>query len=128
MDEVSREALRILRLFGAHPPKGQELDDHYFGTIRTHVSSFMRDLDEQLWRLGVLSKTKHNEGAPCQHEMAPIDTDDNTACDDNQLPAVLLIVFAEEAVNQRIKIELNTEIKLTMLFCHVILFVYANPL
>ena len=125
MDEVSREALRILRLFGDHdtkriitcvgaeqeyfllpkalyeqredlrltgrtlfgaqPPKGQELDDHYFGTIRTRVSSFMRDMDEQLWRLGVLSKTKHNESAPCQHEMAPIYTDANKACDDNQL-------------------------------------------
>ena len=125
MDEVSREAVRILRLFGdtetkrviasvgaeqeyfllpkdlyaqredlrltgrtlfgAQPPKGQELDDHYFATIRTRVSSFMRDLDEQLWRLGVLSKTKHNEGAPCQHELAPIYTDANTACDDNQL-------------------------------------------
>ena len=125
MDEVSREAVRILRLFGdtqtqrviasvgaeqeyfllpkdlyaqredlrltgrtlfgAAPPKGQELDDHYFGTIRTRVSSFMKDLDEQLWRLGILSKTKHNEGAPCQHELAPIYTDANTACDDNQL-------------------------------------------
>ena len=125
MDEVSREAVRILRLFGdtgakrvissvgaeqeyfllpkdmyaqredlrltgrtlfgAQPPKGQELDDHYFGTIRTRVSSFMRDLDEQLWRLGILSKTKHNEGAPCQHELAPIYTDANTACDDNQM-------------------------------------------
>ena len=72
-------------LFGAQPPKGQELDDHYFGTIRTRVSSFMKDLDEQLWRLGILSKTKHNEGAPCQHELAPIFTDANTACDDNQL-------------------------------------------
>ena len=125
MDEVSREAVRILRLFGdtetkrviccvgaeqeyfllprdmyaqredlrrtgrtlfgAQPPKGQELDDHYFGTIRTRVSSFMKDLDEQLWRLGILSKTKHNEGAPCQHELAPIYTDANTACDDNQV-------------------------------------------
>ena len=125
MDEVSREAVRILRLFGdqethrvvpsvgaeqeyfllpkdlyaqredlrltgrtlfgAAPPKGQELDDHYFGTIRTRVSSFMKDLDEQLWRLGILSKTKHNEGAPCQHELAPIYTDVNTACDDNQM-------------------------------------------
>ncbi len=125
MDEVSREAVRILRLFGdtetrrvipsvgaeqeyfllpkdlyaqredlrltgrtlfgAAPPKGQELDDHYFGTIRTRVSAFMKDLDEQLWRLGILSKTKHNEGAPCQHELAPIYTDANTACDDNQM-------------------------------------------
>ena len=82
-----REDLRLTgrTLFGAVPPKGQELDDHYFGSIRTRVSEFMRDLDEQLWRVGVLSKTKHNEGAPCQHELAPIYTDANTACDDNQL-------------------------------------------
>ncbi len=72
-------------LFGALPPKGQELDDHYFGTIRTRVSNFMKDLDEQLWRLGILSKTKHNEAAPCQHELAPIYTDANNACDANQL-------------------------------------------
>ncbi len=125
MDEVSREALRILRmfgdtttkrvvvsvgpeqeyfliprdlyeqredlrltgrtLFGAPAPKGQELDDHYFGTIRTRVSTFMKDLDEQLWRLGILSKTKHNEVAPCQHEMAPIYDNVNTSCDANQL-------------------------------------------
>ena len=125
LDEVSREALRILRLFGdtetqrvrvsvgaeqeyflipksiyaqredlrltgrtlfgAVPPKGQELDDHYFGTIRTRVSTFMKDLDEQLWRLGILSKTKHNEGAPCQHELAPIFSDASNACDANQL-------------------------------------------
>ena len=82
-----REDLRITgrTLFGAQPSKGQELDDHYFGTIRTRVSSFMKDLDEQLWRLGILSKTKHNEGAPCQHELAPIYTDANSACDSNQL-------------------------------------------
>ncbi len=125
MDEVSREALRILRLFGdtqthritssvgaeqeyfllpkdlyaqredlrltgrtlfgAPAPKGEELEDHYFGTIRTRVSAFMKDLDEQLWRLGILSKTKHNEVAPCQHELAPIYTDANSACDANQL-------------------------------------------
>ena len=72
-------------LFGALPPKGQELDDHYFGTIRGRVSAFMKDLDEQLWRLGILSKTKHNEAAPCQHELAPIYTDANSACDANQL-------------------------------------------
>ncbi len=84
---AQREDLRLTgrTLFGAQPPKGQELDDHYFGTIRTRVSAYMKDLDEQLWRLGILSKTKHNEGAPCQHEMAPIYTDVNTACDDNQL-------------------------------------------
>ena len=72
-------------LFGALPPKGQELDDHYFGTIRTRVSAYMKDLDEQLWRLGILSKTKHNEAAPAQHEMAPIFTDANSASDANQL-------------------------------------------
>ena len=84
---AQREDLRLTgrTLFGAQPPKGQELDDHYFGTIRTRVSEFMKDLDEQLWRLGILSKTKHNEGAPCQHELAPIYTDANTACDDNQM-------------------------------------------
>ena len=125
MDEVSREAIRILRLFGdnetmrvtasvgaeqeyfllprdlyaqredlrltgrtlfgAPAPKGEELEDHYFGTIRTRVSTFMKDLDEQLWRLGILSKTKHNEVAPCQHEMAPIFSSANSACDANQL-------------------------------------------
>ena len=125
MDEVSREAIRILRLFGdnqtqrvtasvgaeqeyfllpkdlyaqredlrltgrtlfgAPAPKGEELEDHYFGTIRTRVSTFMKDLDEQLWRLGVLSKTKHNEVAPCQHELAPIYSTANSACDANQL-------------------------------------------
>ena len=84
---AQREDLRLTgrTLFGAQPPKGQELDDHYFGSIRTRVSDFMKDLDEQLWRLGILSKTKHNEGAPCQHELAPIYTDVNTSCDDNQM-------------------------------------------
>ena len=84
---AQREDLRLTgrTLFGAAPPKGQELDDHYFGTIRTRVSNFMKDLDEQLWKLGILSKTKHNEVAPCQHELAPIYTDANKACDDNQL-------------------------------------------
>ena len=89
---AQREDLRLTgrTLFGANPPKGQELDDHYFGTIRTRVSNFMRDLDEQLWRLGVLSKTKHNEGAPCQHELAPIFTDANSACDANQLTMMVM--------------------------------------
>ncbi len=84
---AQREDLRLTgrTLFGAAPPKGQELDDHYFGHIRTRVSKFMKDLDEQLWRLGILSKTKHNEGAPCQHELAPIFTDASSACDANQL-------------------------------------------
>jgi len=84
---AQREDLRLTgrTLFGALPPKGQELEDHYFGTIRTRVVGFMQDLDEQLWRLGVLSKTKHNEAAPCQHELAPIYSDANSACDANQL-------------------------------------------
>ena len=84
---AQREDLRLTgrTLFGAPAPKGQELEDHYFGTIRTRVSGFMKDLDEQLWRLGILSKTKHNEAAPCQHEMAPIYSDANSACDSNQL-------------------------------------------
>ena len=72
-------------LFGAKPPKGQELDDHYFGAFRPRVGAYMQELDEELWKLGVLSKTKHNEVAPGQHEMAPIYTDANTASDQNQL-------------------------------------------
>ena len=84
---AQREDLRLTgrTLFGAKPPKGQEMDDHYFGTIRTRISGFMKDLDEQLWRLGILSKTKHNEAAPCQHEMAPIYSEAANACDANQL-------------------------------------------
>ena len=72
-------------LFGAKPPKGQELDDHYFGAIRPRVAEYMQDLDRELWKLGVLSKTKHNEVAPSQHEMAPIYCDCNAANDQNQL-------------------------------------------
>ena len=89
---AQREDLRLTgrTLFGAPPPKGQELDDHYFGNIRTRVSNFMRDLDEQLWRLGILSKTKHNEGAPCQHELALIYTDASNACDANQLVMMVM--------------------------------------
>ena len=125
MDEVSKQAIRVLRLFGnttskkvvssvgpeqeyflidkevykkredliftgrtlfgAVPPKGQELDDHYFGSIKQRVSDYMKDLDEELWKLGILSKTKHNEVAPAQHEMAPIYTEANVATDHNQL-------------------------------------------
>ena len=125
MEEVSRQAIRILRLFGdtetrrvtaqvgpeqeyflidkelfnrrkdlrmtgrtlfgAKPPRGQELDDHYYGAIKPRVAAYMKDLDETLWALGVPSKTKHNEVAPSQHEMAPVYTDANTACDQNQL-------------------------------------------
>ena len=130
MDEISRQAVRILRLFGdtttkrvvvqvgpeqeyflidremydlredlklcgrtlfgARPPKGQELDDHYYGAIKPRVAAFMRELDEELWKLGVLAKTEHNEVAPAQHEIAPIYSDANTACDKNQLTMELL--------------------------------------
>ncbi len=135
MDEVSRQAIRILRLFGdtetkrvtasvgpeqeyflidkelyskredlrmtgrtlfgAKPPRGQELEDHYFGAIRPRVAAYMKDLDEELWKLGVLSKTKHNEVAPSQHEMAPIFSDANTACDHNQLTMELMKKVAD---------------------------------
>ena len=72
-------------LFGAKPPKGQELEDHYFGVIKPRVSAYMKDLDEELWKLGILAKTKHNEVAPAQHELAPIFSSANVATDDNQL-------------------------------------------
>ena len=72
-------------LCGAKPPKGQELDDHYFGAIKPRVSEFMKELDEELWKLGVLAKTKHNEAAPAQHELAPIFETTNLATDQNQL-------------------------------------------
>ena len=135
MDEVSRQAIRILRLFGdtetkrvtaqvgpeqeyflidkelynrredlrmtgrtlfgARPPRGQELEDHYFGAIKPRVAAYMKDLDETLWALGVLSKTKHNEVAPSQHEMAPIYSDANTACDHNQLAMEMMKKVAD---------------------------------
>ncbi len=72
-------------LFGAKPPKGQELEDHYFGVIKPRVQAFMKDLDEELWKLGVLAKTEHNEAAPAQHELAPIFATTNIAADHNQL-------------------------------------------
>ncbi len=72
-------------LFGAKPPKGQDLDDHYFGAIKPRVQAFMTELDEELWKLGVLAKTEHNEVAPAQHEFAPIYTTTNIATDHNQL-------------------------------------------
>ena len=72
-------------LFGAKPPKGQELADHYFGVIKPRVQAFMKDLNEELWKLGVLAKTEHNEAAPAQHELAPIFTTTNIAADHNQL-------------------------------------------
>lgn len=77
-------------LFGAKPPKGQELDDHYFGSIKPRVAAFMRELDEELWKLGVLAKTEHNEVAPAQHELAPIFATTNIACDHNQLTMELM--------------------------------------
>ena len=125
MEVISREALRILRLFGktevrrvlttvgpeqeyflidkslylkrkdlihtgrtllgSRPPKGQEMEDHYFGNLKGRVSAFMRELDEELWKLGILAKTEHNEVAPSQHELAPIFTTSNLAVDHNQL-------------------------------------------
>ncbi|MBQ6865061.1 MAG: glutamine synthetase III [Clostridia bacterium] len=72
-------------LFGARPPKGQELDDHYFGTIKPRVAAYMKDLDEELWKLGIYAKTEHNETAPAQHELAPVYTQTNVATDHNQL-------------------------------------------
>ncbi len=72
-------------LFGAMPPKGQELDDHYFGVIKPRVAAYMADLNEELWKLGILAKTEHNEVAPAQHELAPIYTTTNIATDHNQL-------------------------------------------
>ena len=77
-------------LFGARPPKGQELDDHYYGSIKSRVAAFMRDVDEELWKLGVSAKTEHNEAAPCQHELAPIFGTANIACDHNQLTMEVL--------------------------------------
>ncbi len=72
-------------LFGAKPPKGQEMNDHYFGTIKPRVAAFMADLDDELWKLGILAKTEHNEVAPAQHELAPVYTTTNIATDHNQL-------------------------------------------
>lgn len=83
-------------LFGAMPPKGQEMDDHYFGIIRPQISAFMKELDEELWKLGVLAKTKHNEGAPAQHELAPIFSTTNIATDHNQLTMELMKKIADK--------------------------------
>ena len=90
LDRKLYEKRRDLRccgrtLFGARPPKGQELEDHYFGSIPARVSGFMSQLDQELWKLGVLAKTEHNEVAPAQHELAPIYTTTNIATDHNQL-------------------------------------------
>ena len=83
-------------LFGAKPPKGQELEDHYYGAIKPRIVNFMKDLDEQLWKLGIPSKTKHNEVAPCQHEMAPVFTTTNLAADQNQLTMEIMKKVAQE--------------------------------
>ena len=83
-------------LFGAKPPKGQELEDHYFGAIKPRVDAFMKELDEELWKLGILSKTKHNEVAPCQHEMAPIFTTTNLSTDQNQLTMEIMKKVAQK--------------------------------
>ena len=83
-------------LFGAKAPKGQELEDHYFGTIKPRVSAFMKELDQELWKLGVLAKTKHNEVAPAQHELAQIFTTTNIAADHNQLTMELMKVIADK--------------------------------
>ena len=96
-DYRRREDLRLCgrTLFGAKPPKGQELDDHYYGAIKPRVAAFMHELDMELWKLGVFSKTEHNEVAPAQHENAPVYCNANVACDHNQLTMELLKTVAE---------------------------------
>ncbi len=93
-----REDLKLCgrTLFGAKAPKGQELDDHYFGSIKTRVAAYMKDLDEELWKLGVLAKTKHNEVAPSQHELAPIFSTSNIANDHNELTMEIMKKTAEK--------------------------------
>lgn len=83
-------------LFGAKPPKGQELDDHYFGHIKTRVLEYMEDLDRELWKLGILAKTRHNEVAPAQHELAPIYSTVNIATDHNQLTMAVMRKVAKK--------------------------------
>ncbi|MCL2441781.1 MAG: glutamine synthetase III [Treponema sp.] len=83
-------------LFGARPPKGQELEDHYFGCIKPRISAFMKELDEELWKLGVYAKTKHNETAPAQHELALVYSTTNIATDHNQLTMELMKSIANE--------------------------------
>ena len=83
-------------LFGAKPPKGQEMSDHYFGVIRPRVQAYMNELNEELWKLGILAKTEHNEVAPAQHELAPIFTTTNIAADHNQLTMEIMQKLAEK--------------------------------
>lgn len=82
-------------LLGAMPPKGQEMEDHYFGTLRPRVAAYMHDLDEELWKLGIPAKTKHNEVAPCQHELAPVFDTTNVAVDHNQLTMEIMKKVAD---------------------------------
>lgn len=93
-----REDLKLTgrTLFGAKAPKGQELEDHYFGSIKPRVAAFMAELDAELWKFGVLAKTKHNEVAPAQHELAPVFTTTNIACDHNQLTMNLMKKIARK--------------------------------
>ena len=83
-------------LLGAKPPKGQEMEDHYFGTLKPRVAAYMHDLDEELWKLGIPAKTKHNEVAPCQHELAPIFDTTNVAVDHNQLTMDVMRKLADK--------------------------------
>ncbi|MBE7028978.1 MAG: glutamine synthetase III [Clostridia bacterium] len=83
-------------LFGAKPPKGQEMDDHYYGTIKPRISEYMKELDLELWKLGILAKTKHNEAAPAQHELAPIFTTSNISTDQNQLTMEVMKKIAQK--------------------------------
>jgi glutamine synthetase len=83
-------------LIGARPPKGQELDDHYFGNLRLRVSSYMQDLDKELWKLGIYAKTRHNEVSPAQHELAPVFTTTNIACDHNQITMEIMKKVADK--------------------------------
>ncbi len=83
-------------LFGARPPKGQELEDHYFGAIKPRVSAFMKELESELWKLGIMAKTRHNETAPAQHELAPIFTTTNIATDHNQVTMEIMKIIANK--------------------------------
>lgn len=95
---AKREDLRLCgrTLFGCMPPKGQELEDHYFGSIKPRVAAFMKDLDEELWKLGIYAKTEHNEVAPAQHELAPIFANTNLATDHNQLTMEIMKKVARQ--------------------------------
>ena len=83
-------------LLGAPAPKGQEMDDHYFGTLKPRVSEYMKDLDMELWKIGIPAKTKHNEVAPCQHELAPVFDTCNVAVDRNQLTMEMMKKVAKK--------------------------------